>query len=149
MLDTEVPWLERAAGSLLGSVPDDPPPWSPPAPASGSLDRRAPTPPAPGSARCCFCARPLSMPTTQIAEQLGITTAAGHSSLQRAEARLDDLAPASEEIQSPKTPVGARCSTGTRRAFESARSRALPAVRRGGRVAARTRVGSRHGRSSG
>src|SRR5262249_16679614 len=59
----------------------------------------------PGRQRAVLLLREtLSMSTAQIAEQLGMTAAAVNSSLQRARARLDALAPASEEIAEPEDP---------------------------------------------
>ena len=102
--DMEVPWLEPFPDRLLGTPPDDP--AAVVAFRAGiRLALIAALQHLPAQQRAVLLLREtLSMSTSEIAGQLGMTAAAVNSSLQRARARLDALAPASEEIAEPADP---------------------------------------------
>lgn len=102
--DTEVPWLEPFPDRMIGTLPDDP--AAVVAFRAGiRLALIAALQHLPGRQRAVLLLREtLSMSTAQIADQLSMTPAAVNSSLQRARARLDALAPASEEIAEPADP---------------------------------------------
>jgi len=100
----EVPWLEPFPGRLIAAPPDDPAVIV--ALRAGiRLALIAALQHLPAQQRAVLLLREtLSMSTSEIADQLGMTAAAVNSSLQRARARLDALAPASEEIAEPDDP---------------------------------------------
>jgi len=102
--DMEVPWLEPFPDRLIAAPPDDP--AAVVAFRAGiRLALIAALQHLPAQQRAVLLLREtLSMSTSEIAGQLGMTAAAVNSSLQRARARLDALAPASEEIAEPDDP---------------------------------------------
>lgn len=102
--DMEVPWLEPFPDRMMGTMPDDP--AAVVAFRAGiRLALIAALQHLPARQRAVLLLREtLNMSTNQIAEQLGMSAAAVNSSLQRARARLDALAPASEEIAEPDDP---------------------------------------------
>ncbi|HEV2344378.1 MAG TPA: sigma-70 family RNA polymerase sigma factor [Actinocrinis sp.] len=116
----EVPWLEPLPDRMIGTLPDDP--AAVVAFRAGiRLALIAALQHLPGRQRAVLLLREtLSMSTAQIAEQLGMTAAAVNSSLQRARARLDALAPASEEIAEPDDPGRRALLDRYAKAFESA-----------------------------
>ncbi len=100
---TEVPWLEPIPDRLLGASDD------PAAVVAGRADLRLALVLAlqhlPARQRAVLLLREtLGMPTTQIADLLDISTAAVNSSLQRARAKIDELAPASDQVSEPDDP---------------------------------------------
>jgi RNA polymerase sigma-70 factor, ECF subfamily len=102
--DTEVPWLEPFPDRLIGSMPDDPATIVT-FRAGIRLALIAALQHLPARQRAVLLLREtLSLSTAQIAEHLSMTPAAVNSSLQRARARLDTLAPASEAITEPTDP---------------------------------------------
>ena len=102
--DMEVTWLEPFPDRLIAAPPDDPA-----AVVAFRADIRlaliAALQHLPARQRAVLLLREtLNMSTSQIADQLGMTAAAVNSALQRARARLDELAPASDEIAEPDDP---------------------------------------------
>ncbi|MFG1805154.1 RNA polymerase subunit sigma-70 [Streptomyces sp. NPDC049040] len=67
----------------------------------------------------------LSFPASDVAAMLGTTTAAVKSTLQRARARLRELAPAAQEIAQPTAPEARRLLDEYIAAFQNADARAL------------------------
>ena len=118
--ETEVPWLEPFPDRMMGTMPDDP--AAVVAFRAGiRLALIAALQHLPARQRAVLLLREtLNMSTSQIAGQLGMTAAAVNSSLQRARARLDALAPASEEIAEPEDPDRRALLDRYAEAFESA-----------------------------
>ena len=123
--DMEVPWLEPFPDRLIGSLPDDP---------AAVVAFRAAIRLAliaalqhlPARQRAVLLLREtLSMSTAQIAEQLGMSAASVNSLLQRARARLDLLAPVSDEIAEPEDPDRRALLDRYAEAFEAADVEAL------------------------
>ena len=123
--NTEVPWLEPFPDRLLGTMPDDP---------AAVIAFRAGIRLAliaalqllPARQRAVLLLREtLSMSTSQIADQLGMSAASVNSLLQRARTRLDTLAPASDEISEPEDPDRRALLDRYAEAFESADVAAL------------------------
>jgi RNA polymerase sigma-70 factor (ECF subfamily) len=100
----EVTWLEPMPDSLFGPAPDDPAAIV--ASRSGMrLALIATLQHLPAQQRSVLILRDvLAWPATQVAELLGTTTTAVNSTLQRARARLQKLAPASDDITEPADP---------------------------------------------
>jgi RNA polymerase sigma-70 factor, ECF subfamily len=118
--EMEVPWLEPFPDRMMGTLPDDP--AAVVAFRAGiRLALIAALQHLPARQRAVLLLREtLGMSTGQIADQLGMTAAAVNSSLQRARARLDALAPASEEIAEPEDPGRRALLDRYVEAFESA-----------------------------
>jgi RNA polymerase sigma-70 factor (ECF subfamily) len=102
--NTEVPWLEPLPDRLIGRMPDDP--AAVVAFRTGiRLALIAALQLLPARQRAVLLLREtLSMSTSQIADELGMSAASVNSLLQRARTRLDTLAPASDEISEPEDP---------------------------------------------
>jgi RNA polymerase sigma-70 factor (ECF subfamily) len=72
----------------------------------------------------------LAFPSTDVAEMLGMSVAAVKSALQRARARLDEVAPSAEQIEEPAEPEARALLDRYVSAFESADAAALEQVLR-------------------
>ncbi len=123
--DMEVPWLEPFPDRLMGTMPEDPAAIVA-FRANIRLALIAALQHLPAKQRAVLLLREtLSMSTSQIADELGMSAASVNSLLQRARARLDALAPASDEIAEPEDPDRRALLDRYTEAFEAADVEAL------------------------
>jgi len=124
--DTEIPWLEPLPDRLFAAARDGDPAVVVTSRAGIRLAVVAALQHLPPRQRAVLLLREtLGLPAAQIAEQLGITAAAVNSSLQRARTRIDELAPASEQIAEPTDPDSRALLDRYQTAFEHADIAAL------------------------
>ena len=93
-------------------------------PAAGA-HRQPAVPAAAGSGRCWSCGMCWRFPAAEVAVMLGTTTASVKSALQRARARLEELAPTADQITEPAAPQARALLDQYIAAFENADVAAL------------------------